>query len=74
MPFTPSILEERANDYLVNPKGIPSPFMTHAFDSTPQARKDLSAAMHPADKTLRPNWSQRKAMVRITKSFLLSKK
>ncbi len=54
MPFTPSILEDRAKDYLVNPKGIPSPYMTHAFDSTPQARMDLSAAMHPADKTLRP--------------------
>ena len=54
MPFTPSILADRANDYLVNPKGIPSPFMTHAFDSTSQARKDLPAAMHPADKTLRP--------------------
>ncbi len=54
MPFTPSMLESRAADYLVNPKAIPAPFMTHAFDSTALARKDLPAAMHPADKTLRP--------------------
>lgn len=54
MPFTPSILQEREADYIVNPKGIQSPFMTMAFDSTPLARKDLSAALHPADQTVRP--------------------
>lgn len=54
MPFTPSILYERANDYLINPKNIASPFMTIGFDSTPLARKELIAAMHPADFTIRP--------------------
>lgn len=54
MPFTPSILEERADDYLVNPKNIFAPYMILAFDSTDLARRDLRAAMHPYDFTLRP--------------------
>jgi carbamoyltransferase len=54
MPFTPSILEERAGDYLVNPKNIFAPYMILAFESTNLARKDLPAAMHPYDFTLRP--------------------
>jgi len=54
MPFTPSILAERAGDYLVNPKNLASPYMTMAFDSTEKARKDLAAAMHPHDMTIRP--------------------
>lgn len=54
MPFTPSILAERAADYVVNPKGLRSPFMTLAFDSTELARRDLPAAMHPGDQTIRP--------------------
>lgn len=54
MPFTPSILAERANDYLVNPKGLMSPFMTMAFDTTDLAQKDLAAAIHPYDLTIRP--------------------
>lgn len=54
MPFTPSILEERAGDYIENPKGLSAPFMTMAFDSTDRARRDLPAALHPADFTVRP--------------------
>ncbi len=54
MPFTPTILAEREGDYIVNPKGLQSPFMTMAFDSTPLARRELAAAMHPADMTVRP--------------------
>jgi carbamoyltransferase len=54
MPFTPSILEEREKDYIVNPKGVKSSFMTLAFDSTELARRDLVAALHPADLTVRP--------------------
>ena len=56
MPFTPSILLERVSDYIKNPKNLPSPFMTIAFDSTELARKDLVAAMHPADYTIRPQF------------------
>ncbi|KPA11440.1 carbamoyltransferase [Candidatus Magnetomorum sp. HK-1] len=54
MPFTPSILSERAEDYILNPKNIQSPYMTMAFDSTDLAKKDLIAALHPADFTIRP--------------------
>jgi len=54
MPFTPSILAERASDYLINPKDIPAQYMTVAFDSTSLARKDLKAAIHPYDFTVRP--------------------
>lgn len=56
MPFTPSILIEQSEKYVVNPKKIASPYMTIAFDSTNQAKKDLVAAMHPADETLRPQF------------------
>jgi len=54
MPFTPSILLERANDYLINPKNLKAEYMTIAFDSTEEARKDLQAAIHPYDYTVRP--------------------
>lgn len=55
MPFCPSILEERASDYLVNPKGFKAPFMTLAFDTRSAGRNELIAALHPADFTARPN-------------------
>jgi carbamoyltransferase len=54
MPFTPTILAERESDYIVNPKNLSSPFMTMAFDSTELAQKELIAALHPADLTVRP--------------------
>ena len=61
MPFAPSILEERAVDYLVNPKGLSAPYMTIAFETTPLARKDLRAALHQADLTCRPQIVSRTA-------------
>jgi len=54
MPFTPTILAERKEDYIINPKGIFSPYMTMAFESTNLAKKHLIAAIHPADFTIRP--------------------
>jgi carbamoyltransferase len=54
MPFAPVIMKEYQNEYLVNPKKIEAPFMIITFDSTPRAHQDLRAAMHPYDKTLRP--------------------
>ncbi len=54
MPFTPSMLAERADDYLVNPKGIKAPFMTIGFETTEKARRDLPGALHPADHSARP--------------------
>lgn len=54
MPFTPSILFERCDDYIINDKRIYSPFMTIGFDSTPLAQKEIIASLHPADLTARP--------------------
>ncbi len=54
MPFTPSILYERADDYIVNPKKLQAEYMTVAFDSTPLAKEHLKAALHPYDFTVRP--------------------
>jgi carbamoyltransferase len=54
MPFAATILEERARDYIVNPKNHYAPYMINSFDTTERARKELAAAIHPYDKTLRP--------------------
>ena len=57
MPFAPSILAEHAAKYLQHPKLLDKTqphFMTISFESTPLAQKHLRAALHPADKTLRP--------------------
>ena len=54
MPFAPSILEERASDYIANPKGLSAPYMTIAFETKPLAHRDLRAALHQADLTCRP--------------------
>lgn len=59
MPFAPSILFERASDYIENPKGLKSPYMMITFDSTPRGREDLTAACHPYDGTLRPQLIER---------------
>ena len=54
MPFAPTILAERAADYLVNPKHLPSPYMMLAMPTQPAAREALAAAIHPHDATARP--------------------
>ena len=51
MPFGPSILQDRLDDYLIN--GKHSPHMIMAFDTT-NNRKDITAAIHPFDLTCRP--------------------
>jgi carbamoyltransferase len=53
MPFAPSILRERADDYLDNPKRLASPYMMLAFPTKPARRDDLVAAVHPHDGTAR---------------------
>ena len=53
MPFAPTILSEKQQEYIINPKNIPSPFMAMAFETTPKGREDLAAAVHPYDKTAR---------------------
>ena len=54
MPFAPTVLAERADDYLVNPKGLASPYMMLAMHTRPAARDALAAALHPHDATARP--------------------
>ena len=54
MPFTPSILDKVADKYLINPKGNHLPYMSVACETTIQARRDIPAALHPADHTARP--------------------
>lgn len=54
MPFTPSILEERQDDYFYNPKNLDCRFMTQAYESVPEKRHAFIAAIHPADFSVRP--------------------
>ena len=53
MPFAPSVLREREADYLVNPKGLVSPYMMLAFPTNPKRRDEIVAAIHPHDSTAR---------------------
>ncbi|MEK7701546.1 MAG: carbamoyltransferase C-terminal domain-containing protein [candidate division NC10 bacterium] len=53
MPFAPSVLREREGDYLVNPKGLASPYMMLAFPTNPKRRDEIAAAVHPHDSTAR---------------------
>ncbi len=55
MPFAPSIISDREKDYIINPKNIVAKWMTLGFDSTDLAKKEIAAALHPYDQTLRPN-------------------
>ncbi|MCI0548081.1 MAG: carbamoyltransferase [Candidatus Rokubacteria bacterium] len=59
MPFAPTILAERAPDYLVNPKGLASPYMMLAMATRPAAHAHLAAALHPQDGTARPQILER---------------
>jgi carbamoyltransferase len=53
MPFAPSVLREREADYVVNPKGLLSPYMMLAFPTHPKRRDEIAAAVHPQDGTAR---------------------
>jgi carbamoyltransferase len=54
MPFAPTILADRADDYLVRKNNAPAPYMTVAFETRPLAQRDLIAGLHQADLTCRP--------------------
>jgi len=47
-------MKEAEKDYIINPKKIRMPYMVLGFDTKPAAEEDLIAAMHPYDKTIRP--------------------
>jgi len=71
MPFAPSVLAERADEYAVKPKAMRAPYMIMAFDSTAR-RDDFRAATHPYDKSTRPqevfpDWNP--GYYRVLKSF-----
>ncbi len=55
MPFAPSVLAERADDYYIKPKPVASPYMMFAFPSRPEKRAVFSAAQHAYDFTTRPH-------------------
>lgn len=54
MPFTPSIIDFKADDYLINPKCLKFPFMTMGCKTTSKAQEKIFGALHPADLTARP--------------------
>lgn len=54
MPFAPSVLAERADEYYMKPKPVKSPYMMFAFPSRPEKRAAFAAAQHPYDFTTRP--------------------
>jgi carbamoyltransferase len=60
MPFAGTVLSERQYDYLRNPKEFAAPHMVLTFETTESARKEMLAAMHPADFTMRPQVLDRK--------------
>jgi carbamoyltransferase len=53
MPFAPTILREREADYLLNPRGLASPYMMLAFPTNAKGRDQIIAAIHPQDGTAR---------------------
>ena len=69
MPFGPSILESRMQDYVVDP--ITSPYMILSFDTT-EKRNEMTAAIHPYDFTCRPqtvNSQYNPGYEKVLKSF-----
>lgn len=54
MPFTPSILDKEMSRYIVDCDRIFAPYMCVTFDTHAEARDDLAGAIHPRDRTARP--------------------
>lgn len=61
MPFAPSLLAEESDRYLVNPKGLVSPFMMLAYDTKESTEREICAAVQPRDKTARAQFVTRQA-------------
>jgi carbamoyltransferase len=55
MPFAPSVLPERSNDYFIKIKGMKAPYMIITFNTKPEKRDKIIAAIHPYDHTARPH-------------------
>jgi carbamoyltransferase len=54
MPFAPSIISERQEEYIENPKKIKAPYMVMGFHTKKRAQKELASAIHSYDFTARP--------------------
>ena len=54
MPFAPSVLQERSDEYFDKPKPMPAPYMIMTFDTREDRRAAIPAAIHPYDFTGRP--------------------
>ena len=60
MPFAPSIISEKQEKYIENPKKIKAPYMVMGFHTKENAQKDLVSAMHQYDFTIRPQLLEEK--------------
>ena len=60
MPFAPSILEEDAKKIMHVIKNHKNPYMTISFDVKQKYIDKISAAVHPFDKTCRPQFVSKK--------------
>ena len=71
MPFAPVISEERQQQYIINQKNLPSPYMMLAFNTKDNFR-EMIAAVHNADLTARAQIIRNKDnpdVIRILKKY-----
>lgn len=54
MPFAPSVLAERSEEYFRKPKPMDAPYMIVTFETQEQKRARIPAVIHPQDCTGRP--------------------
>nr|MBA2608147.1 hypothetical protein [Actinomycetota bacterium] len=59
MPFAPSVLAERSEEYFVKPKPVAAPYMVLTFDARAEKLGVTRAASHPSDHTMRPQEVER---------------
>jgi carbamoyltransferase len=60
MPFALTILQEDQDQYIINPKSLPSAFMGMSFPVRESARSALKGGIHPADNSTRPQLLKKK--------------
>lgn len=54
MPFAGTVLDRRAGDYLRSRLPLESPYMMTGYDTQPKAHDELANAIHPYDRSMRP--------------------
>ena len=54
MPFAPTIISEKQEEYIENPKKLKAPYMVMGFHTKKKAHKELTSAIHSYDFTARP--------------------